>query len=735
MKSLSKNEVEAAYDCAQSKIIKQPDNLYLNFVLAEVQSNRGFGHYEIYNAYQSIINASKFYVSAPDGDQEKFRKVFTKFQYDTNFIEISLQSICEKALIDVKNIKTVSAYNKFIQIIDVLEYNNKGIRLRNSLAFDIAKADNSIKSIETFIEEYPGAIEKSQAIELRNILAFNEAKEGNTIISFQYFIDTYPDAAEITQAIALRNKLAFENTKEINTVESFQDFIDTYPDAAEIPKAIELRNEVAFLTAKKQNSIIAYKEFVDNYPNAILVDSAVSIIYELAYNEIEDIFSNWNRYQQYYEKYPSSPFSSIAFEKYNEYYFLHNTIPNNGFSFISFIEENPGNEYIEAAIDSISQIGKRNNDLIMIQYMIKNYEERINLEEALNIVYDIISSDGEISSIEWFTQNYAINGSIERRINSDLIIAQKSKDLIFIRGLLEENNSLDNFEKRLTREGAKGGDVQISLLWNNYNDIDLHCIDPSGEEIFYSRKTSSSGGELDVDMNAGGPSSNEPVENIYWPSEGAPNGSYKIFVNHYAKHGGYDSQDPTSYQVRLKINGQTKVFDGRISHGENKKLIFQFSYNQNKAFNFELNMTEIKLAESYIKSAAPYRQAYRALVGLLKRLIDNKNWSQVTSIVKKFRPYFNTDKDYLKLLELVSGPSNSEIKKQSFPKYLNTKEGNEYSPTISGDFKSLYFCGKNRSDNLGKEDIYFSKNISGKWEKPELVESLCNYNTNEAPLR
>ncbi|MCS7047282.1 MAG: hypothetical protein NZO58_13065, partial [Gemmataceae bacterium] len=58
------------------------------------------------------------------------------------------------------------------------------------------------------------------------------------------------------------------------------------------------------------------------------------------------------------------------------------------------------------------------------------------------------------------------------------------------------------FAQRLNQAGGKSGDVQLTLIWYNGNDLDLHCVEPSGEEIFFARRRSRSGGELDVDMNA-----------------------------------------------------------------------------------------------------------------------------------------------------------------------------------------------------------------------------------------
>jgi hypothetical protein len=130
-----------------------------------------------------------------------------------------------------------------------------------------------------------------------------------------------------------------------------------------------------------------------------------------------------------------------------------------------------------------------------------------------------------------------------------------------------------DFEGRLKRAGAKTGDVQISLLWNNFNDIDLHVICPSGARIFFGTRRSACGGELDVDMNAGGPQSNKPVENIYWPHGQAPQGRYQVYVHHYANHGG---RDPTYFSVRVKVDGKEKTFKESLTFGAPPKLIYTF---------------------------------------------------------------------------------------------------------------------------------------------------------------
>jgi uncharacterized protein YfaP (DUF2135 family) len=110
------------------------------------------------------------------------------------------------------------------------------------------------------------------------------------------------------------------------------------------------------------------------------------------------------------------------------------------------------------------------------------------------------------------------------------------------------------------------GDVQLTLRWDNAADLDLHVVDPSGEEIWYSNPSSASGGQLDVDANgtcAGDP----PVENIYWPTGGASTGVYQVFVVYY---GGCDVSEPANYEVTVVVDGQTvDVRNGTLtSEGE-----------------------------------------------------------------------------------------------------------------------------------------------------------------------
>lgn len=74
-------------------------------------------------------------------------------------------------------------------------------------------------------------------------------------------------------------------------------------------------------------------------------------------------------------------------------------------------------------------------------------------------------------------------------------------------------------------------DLRVVLSWDtDQTDLDLHVVEPSGEEAWYQHKETASGGSLDVDVTTGyGPE-------IYTQANSQA-GTYKILVDYYSDRG------------------------------------------------------------------------------------------------------------------------------------------------------------------------------------------------------
>ena len=104
------------------------------------------------------------------------------------------------------------------------------------------------------------------------------------------------------------------------------------------------------------------------------------------------------------------------------------------------------------------------------------------------------------------------------------------------------------------------GDVQINITWDSRADVDLHVVDPFGEEVYWAHKTAVSGGTLDLDSNARCGSDGPRAENIFWASGlVAPRGEYLVRADYWSNC----SDVKTNYVVTVNTRGKPpQVFTG-----------------------------------------------------------------------------------------------------------------------------------------------------------------------------
>ncbi len=118
------------------------------------------------------------------------------------------------------------------------------------------------------------------------------------------------------------------------------------------------------------------------------------------------------------------------------------------------------------------------------------------------------------------------------------------------------------------------GDVQVLLSWNNYNDLDLIVTDPTGASVWYKNRNVFSGGQLEIDMNVEYPDSKTPIENIFWPSGGAPNGTYNVYLLYYKQH---ENTAENPYKITVKHGDKTDQFTGTVKNVKEAIHICSFS--------------------------------------------------------------------------------------------------------------------------------------------------------------
>lgn len=139
----------------------------------------------------------------------------------------------------------------------------------------------------------------------------------------------------------------------------------------------------------------------------------------------------------------------------------------------------------------------------------------------------------------------------------------------------------DSIKERVKRAGGNvTGDLLCRLAWSNYDDLDLHLVEPGGSEIYFRNKHSPHGGTLDVDMNAGSGQTRSPVENIFYADRRRMReGVYHLFVHNFRKRESID----VGFEVEIDWLGTTHHFvhEKAVRDGEHV-TVARFKYSAAK---------------------------------------------------------------------------------------------------------------------------------------------------------
>lgn len=185
----------------------------------------------------------------------------------------------------------------------------------------------------------------------------------------------------------------------------------------------------------------------------------------------------------------------------------------------------------------------------------------------------------QATSIEAFFENQHINNLVS-------LITAKNAGAPF---LTKWNNPFtwsyknavtDSIKEKVKEAGGKvEGELRASLEWYNFDDLDIHIIEPDGNHISWEKKFGHmSQGSLDVDMNAGSGQTRSGVENIIYTDKARmQEGKYKVFIHQYNKRESVDY----GFKVELECKGKLLTFSyGKMMRTEEKVVVVEFVYSK-----------------------------------------------------------------------------------------------------------------------------------------------------------
>ncbi len=214
--------------------------------------------------------------------------------------------------------------------------------------------------------------------------------------------------------------------------------------------------------------------------------------------------------------------------------------------------------------------------------------------------------------VEGLTGYYKIPYTTAKSTNATIMVVilmsqSASNNFTIVIALANGTNISTHYTIPVVVHEGGTGKLQVSLSWNKPNDVDLHLIEPGGEEIYFGNRESDNGGKLDVDSNAACSIDNINNENItYGNNATVANGVYTVKIRLWSA---CQVTAITNYVVTVRYNGNiitpltaTNPFNGTLMPADamSMKTIMTFRIGAAKSetstiysFKFRDNKKEV----------------------------------------------------------------------------------------------------------------------------------------------
>jgi hypothetical protein len=146
-----------------------------------------------------------------------------------------------------------------------------------------------------------------------------------------------------------------------------------------------------------------------------------------------------------------------------------------------------------------------------------------------------------------------------------------------------------------------------------------------------------------------------------------------------------------------------------------------------------------RVCEQLIHRFAPRYSAYDLMTDAMQYLSDRRAYGTAAALLRAVRADFpdtlpaacRSNFDFQKrvrpfidgVIPILTEPEHNLVRQPL--EALNTPDGDESSPVLSADERTIYFAASGRVGNLGGQDVFEStKDANGRWSAPRLVPEL-----------